>query len=553
MAEYTRDIQQLQKTASQQPQFAPPSQSLGGDIVNLVGTGLDFYAKNKAQEKLEGIAQRDKAREDLLNTTSLKIRQGRLEMKDQMSSTGYLTWEQSQLKGLPPALRAEAISRANKLTGETAYSYMDKQDKAIKLAADNRKTMEIDAVTAANKAGISIDPTSMTEQELHRYSLKGAEFTARQANRMAEYAENSAKTKDVNEKRDLDTKAFEDIGITDFVSNLSVTMGNGIRELGGFNPSTAPDVVNQLQELKSTVRNRVYSEYVRNARENLNLYVSQESIDKMISSGEAAIDAQIEILTNEAGIKAIQNNTGILFEGSLLKMAGSTDPNAKAAAMGLLSANYSKTPALLNNWDIHATFVADAMAGKVDVNDKAGMNYTAKSLSPIDPMRSPERYDYVDSVLEGMLDGTPTQQKAVVQSGSYEEILTQLSEEGSIIVAPESKELQAERTYKTTSKVLAATIANINVIKSYEEAGNQYASNFQSNPNQYSLDLSNGNFKLVASYPNQQPLASVKTFNRIVDKQIKAFKELGMSEDYIDNFKRDVMTSMSISPTERTN
>ena len=42
MAEFTRDIKQLQQTASQQPTFAPPSQSLGGDIVNLVGTGLDF-------------------------------------------------------------------------------------------------------------------------------------------------------------------------------------------------------------------------------------------------------------------------------------------------------------------------------------------------------------------------------------------------------------------------------------------------------------------------------------------------------------------------------
>ena len=35
MAEFTRDIKQLQQTAAKQPSFAPPSQSPGGDIVNL--------------------------------------------------------------------------------------------------------------------------------------------------------------------------------------------------------------------------------------------------------------------------------------------------------------------------------------------------------------------------------------------------------------------------------------------------------------------------------------------------------------------------------------
>ena len=58
MAEFTRDIKQLQQTASQQPSFAPPSQSLAGDVVNLIGTGLDFYSKNKAQGELDKIDQR---------------------------------------------------------------------------------------------------------------------------------------------------------------------------------------------------------------------------------------------------------------------------------------------------------------------------------------------------------------------------------------------------------------------------------------------------------------------------------------------------------------
>jgi len=52
MTEYTRDIKQLTNTASSTPQFAAPSNSLGGDIVNAASTGLQFYQQKQAQEKL---------------------------------------------------------------------------------------------------------------------------------------------------------------------------------------------------------------------------------------------------------------------------------------------------------------------------------------------------------------------------------------------------------------------------------------------------------------------------------------------------------------------
>jgi hypothetical protein len=551
MAEFTRDIKQLQQTAAQQPSFAPPSQSLAGDVVNLIGTGLDFYSKNQAQGELDKIAQIRQSENTAIDQGSMQLRNLQLEGKGQMSPSSYLLAEQKILKNIPPHLRSSTIAARNKLTGQTSYSFMDAEEKQMQATAEGRNNLELSATSAANLAGISIDPQNMTDQELRRYELKGAEAKAQQTKRMSDYAEASASAKNVNEKQAASTELFEQVGITDFVSKISVSTGNEIRARGGVNPTTAPDIVKDLMEQKSTIRNRVYSEYVAFAKQQ-DMYVSQESIDKMISSGEAAYDAQIAVLTNEAGVKAVQNNTQFLFEGGLLKLAGSPNENERTAAFGLLSANYSKTPALLSNWDIHAKFTANVFAGNMDVKDKEGMKYTAKSLSPLDPMKSPERYEYVDTILETMLDGTPTQQKAVVQSGAYEDILTQLSEQGSIIVAPESREMQAERIYRTGSKVLSATIADINIIKSYEEAGNQYAANFSSNPNQYSLDLSGNNFRLVPSYANQQPVASIKTFNRLVTKQLKAFEELGMSKEYVDEFKRDVMTSMSISPTART-
>ena len=75
MAEFTRDIKQLQQTASQSPTFSPPSKSLGGDIVNAIGTGLQFYAKNKAQNSLDAIAQKEMQDEQKLAEGVLKFRE----------------------------------------------------------------------------------------------------------------------------------------------------------------------------------------------------------------------------------------------------------------------------------------------------------------------------------------------------------------------------------------------------------------------------------------------------------------------------------------------
>ena len=124
MAEFTRDIKQLQQTASQQPSFAPPSQSLAGDVVNLIGTGLDFYSKNKAQGELDKIAQIRQSENTAIDQGSMQLRNLQLEGKGQMSPTAYLLAEQKILKNIPPHLRSSTISARNKLTGQTSFSYI---------------------------------------------------------------------------------------------------------------------------------------------------------------------------------------------------------------------------------------------------------------------------------------------------------------------------------------------------------------------------------------------------------------------------------------------
>ena len=88
MAEFTRDIKQLQQTANQQPSFAPPASSVGEDIVNLVGTGLDFYAKTKAQGELKRIGEMKEKEATLVDQSILDYRNFRLEMGLNGKSSG---------------------------------------------------------------------------------------------------------------------------------------------------------------------------------------------------------------------------------------------------------------------------------------------------------------------------------------------------------------------------------------------------------------------------------------------------------------------------------
>ena len=143
MAEYTRDIQQLQKTASQQPQFAPPSQSLGGDIVNLVGTGLDFYAKNKAQGELDLRVKAQKEQEKQFAQGTLGLRQLRQELSGQgLSSTEFRKRENDYIKKFSPEMAMGILKETNTLTGTNTYKMTSEMDKAEQARATERKTLE---------------------------------------------------------------------------------------------------------------------------------------------------------------------------------------------------------------------------------------------------------------------------------------------------------------------------------------------------------------------------------------------------------------------------
>ena len=120
MAEFTRDIKQLQQTASQSPTFSPPSKSLGGDIVNAIGTGLQFYAKNKAQNSLDAIAQKEMQDEQKLAEGVLKLREIRQAGENNtLSKTKRNSMETDFFKDYSPSMAMGILKTTNTITGDT--------------------------------------------------------------------------------------------------------------------------------------------------------------------------------------------------------------------------------------------------------------------------------------------------------------------------------------------------------------------------------------------------------------------------------------------------
>lgn len=182
MAEYTRDIQQLQKTANTQPQFAPPSQSLGGDVVNLIGTGLDFYAKGKAQDELELRVAQEKAQKRQFSQGVMGYRDLRneLSLNPNISKTERLMKENAYIKQFSPELQVGIVKETNTLTGTNtnqALSEIDKRDEALKLQQE--QTAQVGSSYAVGVLGLDASTVSTaSEEQLQDWSKKAGVLDA---------------------------------------------------------------------------------------------------------------------------------------------------------------------------------------------------------------------------------------------------------------------------------------------------------------------------------------------------------------------------------------
>ena len=148
MTEFTRDIKQLQQTASQSPTFAPPSSSLGGDIVNAIGTGLQFYQKNQAQNSLDAIAKSNAEKERKFAEGVMKYRGLRQEWESNgISKTNRSLRENNFFKEYGSEMAMGILKTTNTITGDTTSEIDTRM-----ASAEKAKQAEVQEINMASSA-----------------------------------------------------------------------------------------------------------------------------------------------------------------------------------------------------------------------------------------------------------------------------------------------------------------------------------------------------------------------------------------------------------------
>ena len=165
MAEFTREIKQLQQTASQQPTLAPPSPSLAGDAINAIGTGLDFYAKIKAQDKLEGLAQKQAAQSKQFAQGVLGYSQmsRELAMNPSLTKTQVIQKKNAYIKQFSPEMGMGIVKESNAITGTNSYKLSSDRDKAEQDKVTERQTLETSVAELSGYIDFTVDMNADTQ------------------------------------------------------------------------------------------------------------------------------------------------------------------------------------------------------------------------------------------------------------------------------------------------------------------------------------------------------------------------------------------------------
>lgn len=262
MTEYTREIQQLQKAANAQPQFAAPSQSVAGDVVNLIGTGLDFYSKKKAQGELEEVQAAQSAQNKRLAIGQENLRQVRLLGTQPNVSGSMVLQKENDLKKLySPEEWMTILKRNNTVSKTTTAGVMSSADLAIQKKQDARKALEVEVAELLPHLDYEVD-INASDADLYQAKLDG---TVKLANNQAKKAEMDLRNARLTaEGKESDIKAdkfFLDYGELGMASYSKVS-----RSIVGNADFTKPDQVQLYMTKNDELRQGYINEAVKAAR-----------------------------------------------------------------------------------------------------------------------------------------------------------------------------------------------------------------------------------------------------------------------------------------------
>jgi hypothetical protein len=574
VVDFTREIKQAQKTASQTPQFAAPSNSLGGDIVNAVGTGLQFYQQQQAKTDLQELTQKEAAQERLMAQGIMGLREQRQDLVNQGASRASLALrDKAYLDKYSPEMQLAIVSGVKKATGETLSSFSDeitakeKADReASALIQANRFKLEDDAAKSLASSGMSFyDIENMSDVELRDVQLQGMILKSesdKKAAALASKIQNGTWEKMSTEKK---TKEYLAVAVPDFRNSVSSDLLTTIDALGGFGKALAigskEALLDGIQKKRASIPELLAEQAQKAFDLGAPLSLDQQNAFKQAANDE--ITRAEGLISDEKYVKLFDSQNDRMLRDGLFRMAMSSNPTERGAAVSAMIMMSSNIPLGDVEKSAIAKITSKSIAGnlKFTAEDETDEDETTpvqkvQVLTEKIKLESLEGgYNDTDkqqnaSIVLNAITGTSAEVTAFAKAGGINKLAGAISAtEGKGISQESHAEIREALFSESYNRVGAAQARAINTKSSRMEKmstgrGSDYVmvstdvlKNFSLSPETGLLENISGSYVVPDS---------VTQYNSYMKDLFKSFEVLGVDENRIKDFKDNAMKSMMI-------
>ena len=557
MAEFTKDIQTLTQQAGTSPQLQTNTGSLATDVISAASFGLGLYRQNKAQEALGAAKQQQVEYNTRIAEGTLKMREWRQMQKDNgVTGNAFRRAEKRELDKIGGAeVQMEVLSGLNKLTRETSGEAMDSITKAELTEAKRveelqrvRQEQEISVTTAAYTSGIAIgNPADMTEEEMQKVEVEAARVQAITAATNAEMQRDRDALTNETARQNQDNRMWS-FNVGSELGRVGASdMGSFAKQLGGVSLENVPLIIDKLNSYKQNIT-QVVNAKARQSK----TYVSPEAISTMISNLEQGVNNTIDLFTRTESLKALQNNTDILYQGSLAGMFYGTG-DERTAVNSLFAAKLVGAPQELGSFNIMSKFLAGSIGGNVDPNQD-NFDVVLRNLPNVmQTLGAPtdESQETNQKIIDGLFNNSPAKVKSAVIKGALDATTKAIVAQGKGVVSAAKATETADLIYKAAVPSLAG---NIQKLMMQETSNNTTNSEFggmglsQDVRNNYEFDTKTMQFNRTNRLAGRN--TQIEQVNLLIKNTRQSFIELGMDSPYVKGFDEDILLTLGIAPTE---
>lgn len=575
MVDFTREIKQAQKTASQTPQFAAPSNSLGGDIVNAAGTGLQFYQQQQAKTDLQELTQKQAAQDKMLSEGIMGYREQRQALANQpkVTRTQLAAFDKKFLSQYPVEMQYEIVSGTNKLTGtnlSSMSSTITAQEKADREASaliqENRFELEDAAAKSLASSGMSFhDIENMSDVELRDVQLQGMILKSesdKKAAALASKIQNGTWEKMSTEKK---TKEYLAVAVPNFRNTVSSDLLTTIDTLGGFGKAleigSKEALLDGIQKKRASIPALLAEQAQKALDLGAPLSLDQQNAFKQAANEE--VTRAEELISDEKYVKLFDSQNDRMLRDGLFRMSMSSNTTERGAAVSTMIMMSSNIPL----GDVEKSAIAKITSRGISGN----LKFTTDAETDEDETTSLQKvqvltekiklesleggYSDTDkqqnaSIVLNAITGTSAEVAAFANAGGINKLAGAIATtEGKSIPQESHAEIKEALFSESYNRVGAAQARAINTKSSRMEKistgrGSDYVmvstdvlKNFSLSPETGLLENISGSYVVPDS---------VTQYNSYMKDLFKSFEVLGVDENRIKDFKDNAMKSMMI-------